>query len=516
MTYYEKYLKYKSKYLKLLGGSGKGIYDPKNNICIPRVKSQAVQRKVYSINFLWLSRNVQTSHRRQRYIFPFDNKLILFTEIMFINLDYINNIINIIRWSQKNPRATVNIWHDSIPIIVENTRQLINNLLNNEELMIEIETIYKIIANNKLLNKHINQPEHYEENPLIRSKIDYLIDDRLTNQYLQININPGDPKIIDRVDIKQEFIDKINEINKLIKFNEETQTIDMISSPIVKTLENLSFESIVILDRLKDIITDKPLIEYFGLKIDGTPSLYDKLPVYYKVDLVRLIILLQLVSINTNSYAIYADFDTQSLDEAFIFTEESIRLLDTHGLVLPKGDYQIYENSFHILAGENVTCDNFMIISINKILIEYNIQKIIYEHEINPQDVFDNYLDLFTYYFIIKLDLNIQTGEIPGEETLIYFKDGDTFISFIDDLKEAYEREGIQINKTNLLELDMNRIGSLIFSEKKKQPNGIFHKEGFRFYNSRKYKDYYPIRDDLGDISPHHYNYTKKYLHINK
>jgi len=51
MTYYE-------KYLKLLGGSGKGIYDPKNNICIPRVKSQVVQRKVYSINFLWSSRNV--------------------------------------------------------------------------------------------------------------------------------------------------------------------------------------------------------------------------------------------------------------------------------------------------------------------------------------------------------------------------------------------------------------------------------------------------------------------------
>jgi len=506
MSYYKKYLKYKNKYIKLIGGGGKGTYNPKENICIPSVVNLEVQRKIYSINFLWLNRNIQNSYRLQQYIFPFNNKHIKYTEKMFINLEYIKNIINVIRWSQKNPTAVINIWHDSNPKMVENTSQLINNLLNYDELIIEFETLFKIIDNINLLNKYLRSREE---------KLEQIIHDKLTNQYVQININVDNPKIIDSFNIKQEFINKIDEINHVINFNDETQliTINQVVS-LGKTLDNLRFEPILKLDRLKQLENSKPILEYFGLKIDGSPSLYDKIPVYFKVDLVRLMILLQLVQENPNSYAIYADFDTQPLDEEIIFTEQCLKILDTHGLVLPSGQpMAFFENSFHIIAGENLTCDNYMILSINKILIEYNIQKIIYEYPVKPQDVFHNYNDLFTYYFIIKFDLDINTGEIPNGDPILFLKDKEINISFNDDLIRAYKEEEItiEINKTNLLSLDMACIGYLLFSKMKTKYNGIFD-EGFRFYNLRKYKSYYPIRDDLGNISPHHYNYDKKYL----
>jgi hypothetical protein len=520
ISYLNKYLKYKYKYLKLLGGSGKGTYDPKENRCVPTVVNSNVQRKIYSINFLWLNRNIETSYRIQQYIFPFKNQKVTHTEIISINLEYIKNILNIIKWSQKNPTADINIWHDSNPTMVDNTKQLIHNLLNYDKLIIEFETLFIIIDNIYLLIRYLNMIKkkyELEKEELIEleKRIEKIICDELTNQYVEIKINSENPKIIDSYIIKQEFMDKIYKINELINFDGKLINFTQLSSSSTRTLDNLRFESILKLDRLKHVYRNKQLVEYFGLKIDDNPSSYDKIPVYFKVDLVRLIILLQLVNENPNSYAIYADFDTQSLDEEIIFTEESIKLLDTHGLVLPGGDKQLYENSFHIIAGENLTCDNYMIISIDKMLIEYNIQKIIYEYPVKPQDVFDNYIDLFTYYFIIKFDLDINTGEIPNGQPILLLREGVSQISFNDDLKKAYKNEGIimDINKTNLLCLDMDQIGYLLFSKTQTKYIGIFD-DGFRFLYSHKYRNYYPIRYDLKEISPHHYNYAKKYLHI--
>ena len=92
MFYQKKYLKYKYKYFKLLGGSGKGTYDIEKNICIPTVVNSEVQQKIYTINFLWLNRNVDISHKYQKYIFPFNNKKVKrdFCIILFYKLQRIH------------------------------------------------------------------------------------------------------------------------------------------------------------------------------------------------------------------------------------------------------------------------------------------------------------------------------------------------------------------------------------------------------------------------------------------
>jgi len=74
IDYYKKYLKYKIKYFKLLGG-GRGTYNKETNSCtwiIPKPDGQ----KEYFINFLWLSRDLEES-RRQKYIIPFRNEMFL-------------------------------------------------------------------------------------------------------------------------------------------------------------------------------------------------------------------------------------------------------------------------------------------------------------------------------------------------------------------------------------------------------------------------------------------------------
>jgi hypothetical protein len=253
-------------------------------------------------------------------------------------------------------------------------------------------------------------------------------------------------------------------------------------------LANIYYHSIIELDKLKE----KNIIEYFGLNIDGTLSKNDKIPVYFKVDLVRLIILLQLIKENPQSYAIYADIDTKPLSEDIIFTEESIKLLNRYGLVLPKGQLAEYENSFHILAGEELTSDKYMRISIEKILVEFNIYKILYNYKVEPQDVFGNYKDMFLFYFAIFNDKQIKFNYLKSFNSL---------------------RLPPNLNKNILLNLDIQQV-AYYYTDHFYGPTTRVGLQLFNFSDriNDKFELKYPIRQDLGEISPHHYNYNKKYL----
>lgn len=245
---------------------------------------------------------------------------------------------------------------------------------------------------------------------------------------------------------------------------------------------------------MKEKIKEKYLIEYFGLKIDDTVSSNHNLPVYFRVDLVRLIILLQLIEKNPNSYAIYTDFDTISLYKEILFIKESMELLKNYGLVLPRGQLEIYENSFHILAGENVTNDKYMRISIEKILVEFNIQKILNNYKVNPQAVFGNYKDMFLFYFAIILNKSITFNYKPS------------FKSYFNLIHSK------TLNKCYLLTLDIKFIGKLYTN----LYYGLTIRVGLNLFDfideQNHFEIEYSIRDDLADISPHHYNYNKKYL----
>ena len=225
--------------------------------------------------------------------------------------------------------------------------------------------------------------------------------------------------------------------------------------------------------------------------MNGSLSSFDSIPVYFKVDLVRLIILLQLVKNNQDSYAIYADFDTTPLTKEQIFTEKSKDLLKKHGLVLPLHQVRIYENSFHILAGDKISENNYMQISIEKILVEFNIQKILHDYKIGEQDIYNNYRDMLLFYSAIIFDKAI---------TFLYpymFE----FYSFTADKKD-------DLQKSDLLNLDIKILGEL-FTNENSGPSDGYNKFLFDFSDMGKFNIIYPVSDDFADISPHKYTYLR-------
>jgi hypothetical protein len=385
-----------------------------------------------------------------------------------------------ISWAKLHPKSTITLWHDSSDIMVQNTVELINKLYNYEKLW-SIEDHDSIV---KLLNESIS----YDENTGILS-------------------------------------------------------ITGVSANSYEILGNLHYKSIILLERLQQIENGTPLVHYFGLEVNGNPlvekytdetlqtlSKNYNLPVYYRVDLIKIIILLEQVKTNPTSYAIIFDIDTIPLSKDLLFTKECIELLNKYGLVLPEGIRTEYENSFTILAGENVTKDKYMRLSIEKILVEFSIQKILHNNYIGAQDVFNHFRDLFFFYFAI-----VQNKSIRFEPSIrLKFITAIMNIFKIDSKNEAYHRitplnqkipsdsKDWILNPTDLINLDMKLIGTL-YNEafKETQPASrmygmivLFEDIDRTDPNKSVSREDFPILPSSSDFSPHDFIYDIKYNRI--
>ena len=131
-----------------------------------------------------------------------------------------------------------------------------------------------------------------------------------------------------------------------------------------------------------------------------------------------------------------------------------------------------------------------------KILIEFNIQKILKNyHKISGQTVFNNYHDMFLYYFAITLNKSIRFNYPPSFKD--YFKNSNQFL----------------LDRNDLINLDILKIAKLYTNKE----NGPTNRVGLGLFgkNLEQRFDYdYPIVKEFAYISPHHYNYDKKYIKI--
>jgi hypothetical protein len=194
------------------------------------------------------------------------------------------HILNIIRWTQLNPRANIFFWHDSTPEIVENTRRLIDELLSNEELILLIEIVDKIIRydGNLHYNSILYDDDYYDEyekkkHELKLIEIDKIICDELTTKFLRYKIKykSDDPSKIDKItdiEFTEQFRQLVGRISELITFDETTGFIRIVPGTHTSiTLLNLHFRSILELERLQQLeYTGKYLIQYFGLNLDNS------------------------------------------------------------------------------------------------------------------------------------------------------------------------------------------------------------------------------------------------------
>ena len=472
MNYYNKYLKYKSKYLQLQNQKG-GATGPDDATGATGTHDIATLLPdiVYSINFVWLNKNImKKSYLSQKYIFPFNatDKIV-----------YLIHIIKMIRWAELHPATNITLWHDSSEIMVQNTAKLINELYNYKKLW--------ALKDDESIVKLLNESISYDENTGILS-------------------------------------------------------ITGISKDSQEILGNLHYKSIILLNRLQQIENGIPLVHYFGLEVDDTPLVKKytdealqtlpknyNLPVYYRVDLIKIIIVLEQVETNPTSYAIIFDIDTTPLSKDVLFTKECFELLNEYGLVLPDGIKGEYENSFTILAGENVTKDKYMRLSIEKILVEFSIQKILHNNYIEPEDVFKQFYSLFRFYFAIVQNKSIRFTKEIRKKFITAIMD----IFKIETENDAYHRitplnpiipsnpKDWVLNPKDLINLDMKLIGTLynhVFKETKPPPGSYGYIVLFEDIDPTDPRTivvrYIPVLQGSSRFSPHDFKYDIKYNRI--
>jgi hypothetical protein len=434
----------------------------------------------YSIHFLWLNRSTEESRKTQKYICPLEyfdfggnNRML-----------NIENFLKISEWIRINPEAQVKIWHDATTNMTNNTMNLIKFLYsygNKNKLYL----IYKLIE--------------------IKKKIDFIImDDDLifddddvdaskTKTKTEINILLEDiflgHAILNYIDINGVYTE--NFYNLVEKVSSEINLIVNPENFFDNNFENIPifFESIITLNKLKLCKKNTPLLWFFGLD-EHNNIIKKSINVYFKADLVRLIILLQEVYNNKDTYAVYADIDCIPLSKNQIFLPQCFDLLNIYGLVMPprsKGKSGgEFENYFHIMAGENLTNQyKCMFFAINKILIDLNIERLYRKNpKISGESVYNLYQDMFIYYFSFKYNINLTLKfRTPLDQSLYQSLE--------------ISRNIFEFNFENYVKEYLNNINH---DEKKSE---------HIFVNNIKNRIIYPTIDDFYDICPQKGNYNK-------
>ena len=137
----------------------------------------------------------------------------------------------------------------------------------------------------------------------------------------------------------------------------------------------------------------------------------DKMPVYFRADLLRVLVTMHVASEQKKGYVVYADLDVKPMNKEKLFDSQTVSKLDKYGMVVTHGGWLGFENSFHILNAS----DSVAMLALNRAIIEVNIaraQNALHgkfyntsgrqpEGPIKPltQVVYDSYPSLFKYLY---------------------------------------------------------------------------------------------------------------------
>lgn len=80
-----------------------------------------------------------------------------------------------------------------------------------------------------------------------------------------------------------------------------------------------------------------------------------KIPLYFRVDILKLIIMVYCIEIKKCKYAVIPDIDMIPINKIELFDKETVTNLETIGLVCARGGIDGYENGFNIIS-DNKYC----------------------------------------------------------------------------------------------------------------------------------------------------------------
>jgi len=141
----------------------------------------------------------------------------------------------------------------------------------------------------------------------------------------------------------------------------------------------------------------------------------DKIPVYFRSDLLRVIAGLEALKQNARkTYFVYADFDVAPLSPSKLFDKETKENLKKYGIVMTAGGHLGFENSFYILSADAP----HMHTALERAIVElntkraynalqgelYNVNRRRTRNALDnlPQIVYDSYPAMFKYFYHLQ------------------------------------------------------------------------------------------------------------------
>lgn len=161
--------------------------------------------------------------------------------------------------------------------------------------------------------------------------------------------------------------------------------------------------------------------------IQSNPHIINpKLSVYFRADLIRMVVLLDEVVSSGVSYALYSDIDNKAISHDLIYDDETLENLEDYGIVLAYAKFYQYENSFQIISHHNKN----LLEAIRHAIIEVNTERaswalsLVEENEYGDtydikylnrryldQIVHDCYRDMFKYFYYLEGKAELWTWE---------------------------------------------------------------------------------------------------------
>lgn len=160
--------------------------------------------------------------------------------------------------------------------------------------------------------------------------------------------------------------------------------------------------------------------------VRSNPQVFsEKVPVYFRVDLLRAIAADFVLCNKETQFFVYGDIDMNPLSRQELFDKRTVNNLNDLGFVMAKGGHLGFENGFQILNGNNHT----FVDSHRKVIIDLTVEMALQRpNAIKEQQLYDTYPALLTYildvdgrYGKLKLD-RPKIDNATASEKLKYFR----------------------------------------------------------------------------------------------
>jgi len=140
----------------------------------------------------------------------------------------------------------------------------------------------------------------------------------------------------------------------------------------------------------------------------------ENVPVYFRVDLLRVIAAVYMVTEGKFQYFVYGDLDMKPLSEKELFDTETVGKLRKYGIVMAEGGSLGFEDGFYIISNQNknlLEALNFVIIELSIIRAKAALEKrltnasnrvTVPRTEVLQQIIYDTYPSMFYYFFYLE------------------------------------------------------------------------------------------------------------------